>query len=270
MSRKQELAQLGEAALETLRGPVATEVRRKWADWRDPRARLVRRRKAAKRIAGTSGATAGVFGLGAVASWMTPIVDSVFFWTWAGETAAVGLGGVAVAGGVGAVSAGLKYRKLKNTPLPESTASEPLPAPGSAARPPMQRLREAEQTLNNALAELTSAGAGASAAEARATADAAAAELRRGAKRLVAVESAMRYAPTAEQQELRADVDRLRAELDEGVSAYGGVVAAAGRAVAASGSGEQRHLLQDATDRLAGLAVGMREVFGEVDGSAQH
>ena len=270
MSRKRELAQWGEVALDTLRGPVATEVRRKWADWRDPRARLVRRRKAAKRVAGTSATAAGVFGLGAVTSWMTPIVDSVFFWQWAGETAAVGLGGVAVAGGVGAVSAGLKYRKLKNTPLPEPSASELLPAPGSVARPPMQRLREAEQTLNAALAELTSAGAGASAAEARATADAAAAELRRGGQRLVAVESAMRYAPPAEQSELKSDVDRLRAELDEGVSSYGGVVAAAGRAVAASGAGEQRHLLQDATDRLAGLAVGMREVFGEADGSAQH
>ncbi|RRO16104.1 hypothetical protein EIL87_13620 [Saccharopolyspora rhizosphaerae] len=270
MSRKQELAQLGEAALETLRGPVATEVRRRWADWRDPRARLIRRRRAAKRIANTSAAGAGVFGLGAVASWMTPVVDSIFFWQYAGETAAVGLGGVALAGGVGAVQAGLKYRKLKNTPLPAPSATELLPAPGSAARPPMQRLKEAEQTLDTALAELTSAGAGASAAEARATADAAAAELRRGAQRLVAVESAMRYAPSAEQEELRADVERLRAELDEGVARYGGVVAAAGKAVAASGSGEQRHLLQDATDRLAGLAAGMREVFGEADGSAQH
>ncbi|MEB3366989.1 phage shock envelope stress response protein PspM [Saccharopolyspora mangrovi] len=270
MSRKQELAQLGEAALETLRGPVATEVRRKWAGWRDPRAKLVRRRRAAKRIAGGSATGAGVFGLGAVVSWMTPIVDSVFFWQYAGETAAVGLGGVAVAGGVGAISAGLKYRKLKNTPLPEPSATDLLPAPGSAARPPMQRLRDAEQTLGAALTELTSAGAGASAAEARATADAAAAELRRGAQRLVAVESAMRYAPPGEQKELRADVERLRAELDEGVSSYGGVVAAAGKAVAASGAGEQRHQLQDATDRLAGLAAGMREVFGGTDESAQH
>ncbi|SFS34091.1 phage shock envelope stress response protein PspM [Saccharopolyspora flava] len=270
MSRKQELAQLGEAALDTLRGPVATEVRRRWAGWRDPRARLIRRRRTAKRIANGSAVTAGVFGLGAVASWMTPILDTIFFWQYAGETVGVGLGGVAVVGGVGAVQAGLKYRKLKNTPLPEPSASELLPAPGSAARPPMQRLRDAEQTLHSALAELTSAGAGASAAEARATADTAAAELRRGAQRLVAVESAMRYAPPAEQRELRADVDRLRAELDEGVASYGGVVAAAGKAVAASGAGEQRHQLQDATDRLAGLAAGMREVFGEADGSAQH
>ncbi len=112
------------------------------------------------------------------------------------------------------------------------------------------------------MAQLTSAGAGSAATDARSTADSAAAELRRVADRLVAVEAAIPHAPAAEKPALRADVRRLRAELDEGLDGYGTLVAAAGRAVAASGAPEQKHLMLDATDRLAGLAAGLRELFG--------
>ncbi|MCI2420569.1 FUSC family protein [Saccharopolyspora sp. K220] len=264
-SRKQELAQLGEAALEQLRGPVFSEVRRKFASWRDPRARLIRQRKRAKRTATGSAVTAGVFGAGSAASASLPEIWSSLgdlAWLFQG-TATFGLGGIAVISGVGAVGAGLKYRRLKRTPLPEPLP-EPvaLPPQGSAARDPMQRLRDAELSLHGALAQLTSAGAGSAAADARGTADSAAAELRRVAERLLAVEAAIRHAPAAEQSALRADVQRLRAELDEGIDGYGGLVAAAGRAVAASGAPEQKHLLQDATDRLAGLAAGLRELSG--------
>lgn len=264
-SRKQELAQLGEAALEQLRGPGMAAVRRTIAKWRDPRARAIRQRKRAKRAATGSAATAGVFGAGAVTSASVPAL-----WEWGGSAAfflqdvtTFGLGGLAVLGGAIAVGAGMKYRRLKRTPLPEAPP-EPvsLPPHGSAAREPMQRLRDAEQSLHGALGQLTSAGAGSAAAEARGTADNAAAELRRGAERLMAVEAAIPHAPAAEKAALRSDVERLRAELDEGVDGYGSLVAAAGRAVAASGASEQKHLLQDATDRLAGLADGLRELFG--------
>ncbi|MGP4018137.1 phage shock envelope stress response protein PspM [Saccharopolyspora sp. 5N708] len=264
--RKHELAQqLGEAALEQLRGPVLNEVRRKFATWRDPRSRLLRQRKRAKRTATGSAVTAGVFGAGSVVSASTTAA-----WNALGElgwlvqdTTTFGLGGLAVISGVGAVGAGLKYRRLKRTPLPEPLP-EPvaLPPQGSAAREPMQWLRDAEQSLHGSLSQLTSAGAGSAAADARGTADNAADELRRVAQRLLAVEAATRHAPAAERSELRADVQRLRAELDEGVEGYGGLVAAAGRAVAASGAPEQKHLLQDATDRLAGLAAGLRELSG--------
>ncbi|MDA3624395.1 hypothetical protein [Saccharopolyspora oryzae] len=264
-SRKNELAQLGEAALEQLRGPVLSEVRRKIARWRDPRARALRQRKRVKRTATASAAGAGVFGAGAVTSASAPVL-----WEWGGsvgfflqDVTTFGLGGLAVIGGATAVGAGVKYRRLKRTPLPEAPP-EPvaLPASGSAARAPMQRLRDAEQSLHGALQQLTSAGAGSAAADARGTADSAAAELRRGAERLVAVEAAIPHAPAGERAALRSDVERLRQELDEGVDGYGALVAAAGRAVAASGASEQKHLLQDATDRLAGLADGLRELFG--------
>ncbi|TDD49265.1 phage shock envelope stress response protein PspM [Saccharopolyspora elongata] len=264
-SRKQELAQLGEAALEQLRGPVLSEVRRKFANWRDPRARLLRQRKRTKRTAVGSAASAGVFGAGAVTSASLPemwaaLGDMGWLLQYASTT---GLGGIAVISGVGAVKVGLKYRRLMRTPLPEPQP-EPaaLPSQGSEARVPMQRLRDAEQSLRHALAQLTSAGAGSAAADARATADIAAAELRRVAERIVAVEAAIPHAPETQKAALRADVQRLREELDEGLDGYGGLVAAAGRAVAASGASEQKYLMQDATDRLAGLAAGLREIFG--------
>ncbi|MEV0704506.1 hypothetical protein AB0I53_42225 [Saccharopolyspora sp. NPDC050389] len=264
-SRKQELTQLGEAALEQLRGPLFSEVRRKFANWRDPRARLLRQRKRAKRTAVGSAASAGVFGAGAAASATLPgmwaaLGDMGWFLQ---DVSTLGLGGIAVVSGVGAVNVGLKYRRLMKTPLPEPQP-EPaaLPSQGSAAREPMQRLRDAEQSLHRALAQLTSAGAGSAAADARGTADSAAAELRRVAERLVAVEAAIPHAPEAQKPALRADVQRLREELDEGLDGYGGLVAAAGRAVAASGASEQKYLMQDATDRLAGLAAGLRELFG--------
>ncbi|GAA4829813.1 phage shock envelope stress response protein PspM [Saccharopolyspora rosea] len=264
-SRRNELAQWGEAALEQLRGPVLTEVRRTLARWRDPRARLLRQRRRAKRAATGSAVTAGVFGAGAYTSATAPGLWEMWG-SWAHgvqEFATFGLGGIAVAAGVGAVGAGTRYWKLRKAPLPEAPPQPvELPPQDSRAREPMRRLRDAEQSLHRALVQLTSAGAGEAAADARRTADSAAVELRRGADRLVAVEEAAPHAPAAERAELHADADRLRAELDEGVEGYGRLVAAAGRAVAASGSTEQAHLLQDATDRLAGLAAGLRELFG--------
>jgi hypothetical protein len=57
-------------------------------------------------------------------------------------------------------------------------------------------------------------------------------------------------------------VRTLREQLDDGMGEYGALVAAAGRAVAASTSGmdESRQALTDATDRLAGLAIALREL----------
>ncbi|MEV0085907.1 hypothetical protein [Saccharopolyspora sp. NPDC050642] len=264
-SRKQELTQLGEAALEQMRGPLLSEVRRRFANWRDPRARLLRQRKRTKRAAAGSAASAGVFGAGAAASASLPEMWGALggLGEFLQYTSTVGLGGLAVISGVGAVKVGLKYRRLMRTPLPEPQP-EPaaLPPQGSAARVPMQRLRDAEQSLRHALTQLTSAGAGSAAADARATADIAAAELRRVAERIVAVEAAIPHAPETQKPALQADVQRLREELDEGLDGYGGLVAAAGRAVAASGAPEQKYLMQDATDRLAGLAAGLREIFG--------
>ncbi len=166
----------------------------------------------------------------------------------------------------------MRYRRLKREPLPEAEP-EPvaLPPSGSAAREPMRRLRDAEQSLHQALEGLRQATVvsdSVAVTEARGTADATARELRHGADRLVAVEAAREHAPSEQRVQLDEDVRRLRGELDEGVEEYGKLVAAAGRAVAASDAPEQRDLLQDATDRLAGLAAGLREVLGEDAGAS--
>lgn len=264
--RRNELARWGEYALEQARGPVLTGLRRKLAAWRDPRARLIRQRRRARRGSVAGAATTGVLGGGAYASYAADDlfgVDPGFTETML-DVASFGLGGAAVAAGVGAVGAGLRYRRLKRTPLPDPPP-EPveLPAPGSRAREPMQRLRDAEKSLHESLTQLSASGHGvgaASATEARATAAQAASALRSVAARLVAVEGAIPHAPEEQREVLRSDVGRLRAELDDGVEGYGSLVAAAGRAVAASGATEQKHLMQDATDRLSGLASALQEL----------
>lgn len=133
-SRKQELTQLGEAALEQMRGPLLSEVRRRFANWRDPRARLLRQRKRTKRAAAGSAASAGVFGAGAAASASLPEMWSALggMGEFLQYTSTVGLGGLAVISGVGAVKVGLKYRRLMRTPLPEPQPEPaPLPPQGS-------------------------------------------------------------------------------------------------------------------------------------------
>ncbi|RCW43288.1 hypothetical protein DFQ14_107178 [Halopolyspora algeriensis] len=264
--RREEFSEWGEFALDQLRGPVLTGFRRKLAAWRDPRARLIRRRRRAK-YGTASGATAtGALGGGAYLSyaaenfWVTlePATETML------DVTSFGVGGLALAAGAGTVGAALKYRRLKRTPLPQPPP-EPvqLPPRDSQAREPMRRLRDAEQSLHSALTRLTDAGvgvAGEPATEARTTAARAASALRAVADRLVAVEGAVPHAPAQDREALRSDVARLRAELDEGVESYGGLVAAAGRAVAASGASEQKHVMQDATDRLAGLAAALQEL----------
>ncbi|MER2091138.1 phage shock envelope stress response protein PspM [Saccharopolyspora rectivirgula] len=257
--RGQEIVQWGEAALEQLCGPVFEQVRNKFAQWRDPRARLLRQRRRAKRATTAGTVSTGVLGAGAVTS---AAADS--FWAFlpaAQDITTFGLGGLAVATGIGAVGAGARYFRLKRTPLPPpGPPPAALPPQGSQAREPVQRLRDAERALHSALRQLNSAGAAELVADTQRTADSAAAELRQVAQRLTAVEAALKHAPEADKPALQEDIRRLRAELDEGVDGYGGIVAAAGRAVAASGVSEQKHLLQDAADRLAGLASGLREL----------
>lgn len=276
--RKNELAEWGEAALRELRGPVFGQVRRKLAQWRDPRARLLRKRKRARQNATAGAVSTGGLGAGAYVSFAPhqfgiPVAPGMLETSL--DVAAFGLGGVAVAAAFGSFAEWRRYRRLLKTPLPEP-APEPveLPPSGSRAREPMRLLRDAEQSMHQALTQLTVDGFG-EADDARATANRAATALREVASRLQAVEAALPHVPATEQEELRADATRLRDELDEGIEGYRYLVAAAGRAVAASGAPEQRHAVQDATDRLAGLATALHELgwgsgtTGSVDPSHQ-
>ncbi|MEU6129049.1 hypothetical protein ABZ805_07740 [Saccharopolyspora sp. NPDC047091] len=261
--RRNELAAWGEAALRELRGPVAGEVRRTLARWRDPRARLLRKRKRARRQATAGTVGTGVLGVGTYGAFAPetfgiPVGDGVLETMF--DVAGFGVGAVALAAAAGTAVGWRRYRRLLKAPLP-AAAPEPveLPAHGSQAREPMRLLRDAEQSLHESLAQLGDGGFG-EATEARATADRAATALREIASRLQAVERALPHVPGTEQGALRSDAQRLRTELDEGVEGYRHLVAAAGRAVAASGAPEQRHAVQDAADRLGGLAAALDEL----------
>jgi hypothetical protein len=266
-SGKQDFAGWGEARAQHLLGPVATGVRQKIAQWRDPRARLLRRRRRAKRTAVAAGAATGVLGGGTVAS-LSPHVFGPPLGSAVLETlldvASVGSGGLAVVAGIGTITAWLRYRTLKNVPLPAAAPMPvPLPPSGSQAREPMQRLRDAEQSLHGVLLQLTAVGTGVdSVPDVRGSADDAAVAMRQVADRLRAVEAALPHTPEDERPVLEGEVRRLRRELDEGVDGYGRLVAAAGRAVAASGAPDQTRPVQDATDRLVGLAAALRELSG--------
>ncbi|GGM38010.1 hypothetical protein GCM10012275_06310 [Longimycelium tulufanense] len=252
--------EIGQAVLTGLRGRIAAR--------KDPRARALRKRRRARRALRFRGWTAGIGGgaTGAMAILQAP------------PEVIVGGGGFTALFTALAVSAGLRLRKLNRSPLPEPTAVPPeLPPVGSAAREPMERLAGAEQSLNELLRQLRAPGSAGVAAvptesvsDTEASARAAADALRAVAARLRAVELARDAAPSGEREPLSADVRKLRARLDDGVDDYGRLVAAAGRAVAASADGADqapRSVLADATDRLAGLAVALRELNGGFLGS---
>lgn len=150
-------------------------------------------------------------------------------------------------------------------------AKPAMPPKGSAAREPMQRLAEAEQALDQVLAQLSGSGGAPAAvpaesvAQARTTSAEAATALRAVAGQLVAVELARDHAPQLERGPLVEGVSRLREQLDEGLDGYRSLVAAAGRVVAASSAAGPKQELTDATDHLAGLAVALRELSEAAD-----
>ncbi|WP_199431878.1 phage shock envelope stress response protein PspM [Qaidamihabitans albus] len=242
---------------------MVSDVRDKWARWNEPAAKLERRKRRTSR---------------AFTLWIVLSILSVLY-AVAGYTGLMSgnegfegaFGGITatVIFGTLMVRSGLKLRRLHRVELPASTLPPPLPPTASAARRPMERLAESEASLSELLGQLTMPAAGAPAAvpevsveDARATANDAAATLRALADRIQAVERARDTASAADRAALESAVRSLREQLDDGLDGYGALVAAAGRAVAASSGGVQpaKDSLTDATDRLAGLALALREL----------
>ncbi|GAA3568515.1 hypothetical protein GCM10022222_60700 [Amycolatopsis ultiminotia] len=247
--------------------PAMAEARAKWQRWNEPAAKHQRRIRRTSRVLtvwvlvtillGVLTVLAGTGLLGGVAG---PDI---------GQTVLAGFGTLVF--GTFSVRTGLRLRELKKHELTAapSAAPPPLPAAGSAAREPMERLAESEASLGELLRQLsvptslgTTAVSEVSVADARATADEAAQALRALATRVQAIERGRNSAPQRERAALDAAVTKLRSQLDDGVESYGGLVAAAGRAVAASsaGIGTSREALTDATDRLAGLAMALKDL----------
>ncbi|NIJ12812.1 sulfur carrier protein ThiS [Saccharomonospora amisosensis] len=242
---------------------VVSEIRDKWTRWNEPAARLQRRKRRTSR---------------ALTLWVVLVLLSVLYAAGGyagivgGQTGLEGaFGGIIamVLFGALAVRSGTRLVRLNRTELPQSPQPQKLPPLGSAAREPMERLAESEASLAELLKQLTTPPHGVAAAvpelsvqDARATADEAAKALRALAARVQSIERARESAPAAERAELDSAVSTLRAQLDDGLDGYGTLVAAAGRAVAASSGGvsQAKEGLTDATDRLAGLALALRDL----------
>lgn len=238
--------------------PMVAEVKARWLRWNEPAAKLERRKRRTSRaltlwilltlLCALAAVTTGfgLIGAGGASQAAGGVVFAIVFAT---------LG----------VRSGLRLRELNRTQLPVSTAPPPLPRPDSGARAPMERLGECEESLEELLRQLgqpSSLVLPESVEEARATAADAALALRGLASRVEAIERARRSSPASERKALDAAIENLLEQLDDGLDDFGTLIAAAGRAVAASGSGMQqsKDALADATDRLAGLAIALREV----------
>ncbi|MEU0788630.1 hypothetical protein ABZ342_01095 [Amycolatopsis sp. NPDC005961] len=246
--------------------PAFAEARAKWDRWNHPAAKHERRKRRTSRamtlwilltiLCGVLAVSAGLGWMSATGAPMMPQAIMAF-------------AGAVVFGTFG-VRSGLKLRELKRTPLPAAPAGPPpLPPAGSAAREPMERLAECEASLGELLRQLsvpssvgTAPVSEVSVADAGQTATEAAAALRGLAARIQAIERGRNSAPAREQAALDAAVGKLREQLDDGLEGFRGLVAAAGHTVAASSDGlvTSKQALTDATDRLAGLAMALREL----------
>lgn len=225
---------------------TADSIRQGVSAYRDPAAKLRRRRKRARWGLAIRAALAIALG---VVTWQV-MADGEY-------VLGAGVGAVAVAGAVAAAGAVRRVWHLEHLPTP--TRPPRLPSSRSVAREPMERLSAREQSLGKLLSLLGSA-----AGDTKAEADVAAVALHTHTERLIAVETALSGGgPSAELDET---VRRLAARLEEGVAAYERLVSATAEAVAAMGDGTPDPLamqrLGDATDRLSGLAAGLREIEG--------
>jgi len=238
--------------------PVVAEVKARWVRWNEPAAKLERQKRRTSRaltlwilltlLCGLAAAASGFGLIGAGGA--SEAAGGIFF---------------AIVFATLGVRSGIRLRKLHRTELPASTTPPPLPRTGSVARAPMERLAEGEETLAELLRQLSEPSSLVlpdSVAEARTTAAEAATALRGLAARIEAIERARNSAPAGERNALDAAIRNLLEQLEDGLDDYGTLVAAAGRAVAASGSGvrQSKDALADATDRLAGLAIALREI----------
>lgn len=257
--RKKTAGEIAQLVSGQLQGPVADQVRRRLDAWNNPVAKLDRRHRRASR---------------AMTIWISilAVLSVIGLLTFLGGVLPIAAGvGAAIGGAVVAVLAvrtGTKMRELKaakqHLALTAPPVRVPLPSHSSAARQPMQRLEQAEDTLQELLRQLNSASLTSvpdeSVDQARATSVEAAAAIRAVSAQLQAVERARDTAPPLSRGPLIEGVRRLRGQLDEGVDGYCVLVAAAGRALAASTAVDHRHALNDATDHLAGLASALRDL----------
>ena len=229
----------------------------------DPRAKLLRKRRWALRLAlfFTVTSVFWVLVTAVLASWSTP------FWVF------IITGAIAAGAAFPATLLWLRYRWLRASPLPpaRSRSSRRLPPGGSAARGPMAALAASERGLFSLLGVMER-GRMLPADEIRevtAAANRTAATMAATANEVVSMERAMNSAPQSRDY-LSATIRAFTAQLDSGVRQYNEMVSAAAQLVSAANSGgmssspmspqRYRDELVNATDRLLGWAQAFDEL----------
>lgn len=225
----------------------------------DPRAKLLRKRRWARRLGWFFAATTGFWILltALLASWSTPV--------WA----LIVTGCIAAAAAFPATLLFLRYRWLRRESLPETPAPRRLPPRGSAARQPMGALASSERGLLSLLgvlgrSRLLPAGElreiSAVAAQTASTMAATAAEV-------VAMERAAAASPQS-RAHLTPTINAFAAQLHSGARQYDDMVTAAAQLVSTVNAGpvsqipaqRYRDELTGATDRLHGWAMAYHEL----------
>lgn len=227
----------------------------------DPRAKLLRKRRWALRLA-VFFAVSCVFWVlmtALLASWSTPV--------WALFIPA----GIAAGAAFPATLAFLRYRWLKREPLP-ARRSRRLPPLNSAARRPMAALAAAERGMFSLLGVMER-GRMLPADELRELTTAArqsAATMAATAGDVVSMERAAASAPSS-RAHLTPTISAYTAQLDQGVRQYNEMVNAAAQLVSSANSAplsqqRYRNELTHATDRMVGWAQAFDEL-GQLRGA---
>jgi MFS family permease len=228
----------------------------------DPRAKLLRKRRWALRLAifFTFSTVLWIGVTGLLASWNTPF--------WALFIPAP----IAVGAAFLATLAFLRYRWLRGEPLPpERSRPRRLPPRGSAARRPMAALAASERGLFSLLGVLERGRMlpADELRELRAAADQTAATMAATANEVMSMERAVGSAPQS-RAHLTPTIRAFAAQLQRGAHQYDEMVCAAAQLVSAANAGalssspmaQQRYRdeLSDATDRLIGWAQAFDEL----------
>ncbi|MFL6124484.1 phage shock envelope stress response protein PspM [Actinophytocola sp.] len=136
-----------------------------------------------------------------------------------------------------------------------------LPRPGSAARPPMRQLANAESALAALLRQLEDAAVPAAVIErTRQAAGDRATNLRAAGARIEAVEVAAAQLPPPARAAIEDDARDLLTRIEQGLDGYRGLIAAAGRVLLACAPVATGGELAEETERLVAMAAALREL----------
>jgi len=232
----------------------------------DPRARLVRKRKWALRLAlfFSFSTVLWIVVTAVLASWSTPV--------WA----LIITGVIAAGAAFPAALAFMRYRWLRRQPLPvrRPANTHRLPPAGSAARPAMYALGASERGLLSMIAVMERGNLlpGEEIVELSSAAERSAAAMTATAAQVVSMERAAAAAPQS-RAHLAPTINAYTAQLGAGVRQYNEMVTAAaqlvssangvggaGAAVSPMSQQRYRHELTGATDRLLGWAQAFEDL----------